>query len=85
MATDYEKNTRILDSIAQERVKNYLNNRVLKQMTFYSENSEKNRKMYYRFSVFSIAFNAVIPVVVLFSDFELLSFAAKFIVAVLSS
>lgn len=70
----YIENTRDLplkDLVAQVQnanIKNYISNRILPQLNWYSNKSKKNKKQYYFWMTVSIILGAVIPVVSILAD-----------------
>lgn len=57
-----------IESIANEDTKLYIKNRVLKQMAFFSEKSQKCKSSYFKWTNASIIISFLIPVISIFSD-----------------
>ncbi|MBQ4428296.1 MAG: DUF4231 domain-containing protein [Clostridia bacterium] len=74
-----------INAMTDKTAKNYLVERIVPQMDYYSKNSAKNRKLYYRFAVISIILNAVIPIIVLFDHFTAIQFWLKVAIASVSA
>lgn len=75
-----------LDNMKDSVLKNYIENRVMDQIRWYSKKSSVNQKKYKRYAVISIVLNGVIPIVVLLSDYcAEWSFWLKLLITALSS
>lgn len=74
-----------INEMSDNTAKKYIIDRIVPQMDYYSKNSAKNRKLYYRFAVISIILNAVIPIIVLFDHFTVIQFWLKVAIASVSA
>lgn len=63
----------------------YIQNRLIAQINWYSDKSAKEQKHYKRLSVVSIILTAAIPIMTLLLDFDFINIFAKLTIAVLSS
>lgn len=60
-----------IEAVEDPRTKHYLNDRVIKQMDFYSKRSESNKKKYSFWMTLSIINSLLIPVLSIFADVNL--------------
>lgn len=58
----------LIDQVQSDRTKDYITNRILPQMKWYSNKSKENQKRYYFWMTFSICIGAMIPVLSIFAD-----------------
>ena len=63
----------------------YIQNRLIAQIRWYSAKSRKEQKHYKQLSVVSIIVTAIIPIFTLLLDFDCINTFAKIVIAVLSS
>lgn len=60
--------TQYLPSIEDERIKIYINNRVLDQIDWYDKKSADNQTNYKRYMILSIILSSIIPIFTLLAD-----------------
>jgi len=58
-----------LDNMESSPLKTYIVERVIEQIAWYDQKSQKKQTSFKRFTVANIILNAIIPIVVLFSDY----------------
>lgn len=58
----------LLESVSDQKTKEYINNRLLKQMEWYSKKSSFYKQQYFRWMTVSIALGAAIPIAAVFAD-----------------
>lgn len=71
-----------LDGLEDSPLKTYIEERVIDQIVWYDQKSSEKQTRFKQLTILSIALNAIIPIVVLFTDY---SVAAKILVTALSS
>lgn len=72
----------LIEQVQNNRTKDYIKNRILPQMKWYSDKSKENQKRYYFWMSFSIFIGALIPVFSIFADGAI---CVKVLIAALSS
>lgn len=72
----------LIEQVQSNRTKDYITNRILPQMKWYSDKSKENQKKYFFWMTFSIFVGAMIPVFSIFADGAI---CVKVLIAALSS
>lgn len=71
---EYMRDSSLADMIEQvenRNTKNYIKERILPQMKWYSDKSKESKRQYYNWMKISILFGAMIPVASVFADGEI--------------